>query len=63
MKFDKFFGTIFGNIFHVDLKNGMTIEFSCRNDGEIEWLSGCKKPTFIWKNREKYILTQFLYPF
>ena len=37
---------------HVDFKNGITIEFSCRNNGEIGWWSGHKKPKFIWKGKK-----------
>ena len=28
--------------FHGDFKNGIIIELSCRNDGEIWWWGGCK---------------------
>ena len=36
-----------------DLKNGITIEFSCRNDEEMGRRSGCKKPIFENQDMKK----------
>ena len=41
---------------HGDVKNCITVEFSCRNDGEIRCWGGCKYPTFRWKKWKKSVL-------
>ena len=58
-KSDIFLKPYLESYFHVNLKNGITIEFSCIYDGEIGWWNGCKKLTFIWKSGKIILETQW----